>query len=152
MEKHMQMSVRGKNEKLTKKETKSLLSFLGQELLGPKLAPNVYVELHFQPLEGNVWGLCSPTDYDYKTHRDFDIWISPEISKKEQLKTICHEMVHVKQYARGELKDYSYCKFKWKGVKLLITEDEDYYTAPWETEANELESVLYNKYKKHLKG
>ena len=52
------------------------------------------------------------------------------------LQNFAHEMVHVKQWARGELKDvmrgYSLCK--WKG-ELVDTEKVEYYDTPWEIEA-----------------
>jgi len=63
---------------------------------------------------------------------------------------ITHEMVHVKQHARNELKD---CKAialkKWKGEDhiALYTTVEEYMNLPWEEEAYRLQEVLLNEYK-----
>jgi hypothetical protein len=87
---------------------------------------------------GNTWGIC---------HGDKDS-VCMEIARKdiqrnlsflEIMKVIAHEMVHAKQYFRGELvtKD---CKQYWKGN---LAESYTYYTAPWEQEARELEQTLF---------
>jgi len=57
------------------------------------------------------------------------------------IRTLAHEMVHIKQFARGELRMLytGYCA-KWKGEKY--TNDILYETRPWEIEANTLEPVL----------
>lgn len=57
------------------------------------------------------------------------------------ISTLAHEMVHIKQFARGELRMLytGYCA-KWKGEKYL--DDAHYETCPWEVEANSIEPVL----------
>ena len=62
-------------------------------------------------------------------------------------------MVHVKQWARGELKDvmkgYSLCK--WKG-KVFDTDKVEYYDAPWEIEAFGREYGLYIRWRNEFMG
>lgn len=59
--------------------------------------------------------------------------------------TLAHEMVHVKQYARGQLKQYKKrngtTAYTWLGRKY----DTEYYDCPWEIEAYSKERVLANK-------
>jgi hypothetical protein len=56
---------------------------------------------------------------------------------------LAHEMIHVKQYAKGELKDYLRVnKSKWKG-QIIDPEEVDYWDQPWEIEAHEKEKGLY---------
>ena len=38
-------------------------------------------------------------------NRTFEIEINKDIGIKELVTTVCHEMVHVKQYARNEMTD-----------------------------------------------
>ena len=56
--------------------------------------------------------------------------------------TICHEMVHVKQYARNQMTDecvqYGYAT--WKGRK--VNPKTAYYDLPWEKEAYKLQDSL----------
>jgi len=55
-------------------------------------------------------------------------------------------MVHLKQYAKGELKDYARVKsIKWKGQ--VYDEDRiDYWDHPWEIEAYGRERGLYIRF------
>jgi len=56
--------------------------------------------------------------------------------------TIAHEMVHVKQYARGHLKSTRSPKTRyWMGKKVR----KQYYEQPWELEAFSKERILANK-------
>jgi hypothetical protein len=62
-------------------------------------------------------------------------------------KVLAHEMVHVKQHAKGEAKD----KFKkdkyitvWFGEKY--DDDTSYWDQPWEIEAYGLENSLVAKF------
>ena len=57
------------------------------------------------------------------------------------ISTLAHEMVHIKQFARGELRmlNAGYCA-KWKGEKYL--DGIEYDSCPWEFEANTLEPLL----------
>jgi len=44
-------------------------------------------------------------NYDAPRPKEFTIRVGNEDKKiSKQLRTICHEMVHVKQYAKGEMK------------------------------------------------
>jgi hypothetical protein len=58
------------------------------------------------------------------------------------ISTLAHEMVHIKQFARDELRMLytGYCA-KWKGTKY-VDDDVDYETCPWEVEANRIEPGL----------
>ena len=64
------------------------------------------------------------------------------LSFLEQMQTLAHEMVHVRQYIRGELSYGSSGEFQWKkrsagGYK--------YENQPWEKEAIGLAEVLFTK-------
>jgi hypothetical protein len=56
--------------------------------------------------------------------------------------TLAHEMVHVKQYARGQIKHKLGHKTRyWMGKPIR----KQYYDQPWEVEAFSKERVLANK-------
>jgi hypothetical protein len=56
--------------------------------------------------------------------------------------TLAHEMVHVKQYARGQIKHKLGGKtYYWMGRPIR----KQYYEQPWEVEAFSKERVLANK-------
>jgi hypothetical protein len=63
------------------------------------------------------------------------------------LQTLAHEMVHVKQFAKGEIYDHKYRRtFKW-GKRHFNIDKEDYWDLPWEIEAYGRELGLYIKFK-----
>jgi len=69
-------------------------------------------------------------------------WVEKEkIAYEDMMVTLAHEMVHIKQYFRGEL-DGSNHRWVWKGRKA---DGWQYENQPWEREATRLELPLYKK-------
>ena len=73
--------------------------------------------------------------------RKFKIILRAGLGAAATLKCIAHEMVHVKQFALGEL---SLDGTKWK--KETVPTDVDYYYEPCEIEAYGLEVGLWKKF------
>lgn len=71
--------------------------------------------------------------------------IDSRLTDENLFSTLAHEMVHVKQYAKGQLKPVSRRdgtkSFKWLGRMV----NKDYFDCPWELEAFSRERVLSNK-------
>lgn len=63
------------------------------------------------------------------------------------LEALAHEMVHLKQYAKGELKDLIRPPklVRWK-TEYFHADKTDYYFAPWEIEAYGLQQGLLFKF------
>jgi len=148
---HMEVHVKGKNDKLSSKEIKYALEIFGNVLLGKRLAKNVSIDVVNEPMNKNFCGFCEATDHGYRNHRFFEITINCRQSKSMQIRTLAHEMVHVMQFARNELKfldkDNTY---KWRG-KVMRIKSEKYFSMPWEMEAHISEDYLIAYYKNHLK-
>jgi|TARA_R110000772_G_scaffold51910_4_gene119124 hypothetical protein len=89
-------------------------------------------------------GDCERDDESRARPREFSIRVDSTQDLQAMLETVSHEMVHVKQYARGELKDLPSsehcCKWKGKTVNLNSTH---YYDQPWEIEAHGRERGLF---------
>ena len=88
------------------------------------------VNINIKNMEGYE-GTCLDTD-----ERVYEIDVNKKQSLQNILVTICHEMVHVKQFVRKEL--YSECIF-------YKTHDE-YLNLPWEVEAYTKQEELYQKW------
>jgi hypothetical protein len=73
-------------------------------------------------------------DYGDRYPRDFIIRIDTSLSLKSFVETIMHELVHVKQFARGELKQINGRFNKWNKEKYDLNKI-DYWELPWEIEA-----------------
>ena len=60
---------------------------------------------------------------------------------------VLHELVHVKQQFKGELKEINGIEKMWKGEVHIGV---DYYNLPWEKEAYHMQEVLLDEYKKDM--
>ena len=80
-------------------------------------------------------------EYD---ERDYVINIDKKQNYDDFVTAIFHELVHVKQYLKGELKDISALEQRWKGESHISI---DYYDLPWEKEAYHLQEILLEEYK-----
>lgn len=128
---------------------KSAVAFYGKHLLSNTLYKRLYVLINFEYI-GNDYGYCD-FEHDYYRPKEFIITLNKHLSVKQSLLCLAHEMVHVKQYAKGELKNYIRTnKSKWNNT-LIDDEEIDYYERPWEIEAFGRELGLYLKFKESLK-
>ena len=73
---------------------------------------------------------------NYGRKRDVTEWAH------EVLKTLAHELVHVKQYVVGDLSIRSKGMY-WKGELTKIDNMMEYFKSPWEIEAYGLERYLW---------
>jgi hypothetical protein len=104
-----------------------------------KLLPRVRtlsIEVRIKKLE-SAMGYCLNTD----NHKTFELEINKGMSLFDLISTICHEMVHVKQYYRHELRQFEADgKVMWK--TKVIGDNVDYTDLPWEKEAFKKECGL----------
>jgi len=87
-------------------------------------------------LSNNLNGWCQ-----HNHNNNFEILLDSKLQNNELIKTVCHEMVHVKQGVKNELTyEYNdkYCRM-WKGIEYISE-------CPWEIEAYQLEKELFNSY------
>lgn len=78
--------------------------------------------------------------------------LDSKLSVDQLIQTMAHEMVHVKQYAKGQLK-VVYPKrgdpyFTWLGKRSK----KNYFESPWELEAFSRERILANKVVQIISG
>jgi hypothetical protein len=75
--------------------------------------------------------------------------IDPKLDIERLVLTLAHEMVHVKQYARGQIKHRLGSKtYYWMGKQNR----KKYFEQPWELEAFGKERILANKIFKIING
>jgi len=95
-----------------------------------RLKTNINVLMYDQLfINGDVMGYCEAT-----TEREFTISLC---SWGNWLSTLAHEMVHVRQFARGEL---DLMMESWKSRKYCG--HIEYWNQPWEKEARRLQNKL----------
>mgnify|MGYP003328371186 CR=1 FL=1 len=119
---------------------------LNRLLFEGKLPPSSQIVFDIGGIN-NSWAYCQ------KIKDGVKIKLTPTYKSKHFFITIlAHEMVHVKQYAKGEMKDIfrPARMVKWHGVKYNI-EETDYWELPFEIEAYGREKGLYIKFMNYLR-
>ena len=118
------------------------VNFFSDQLFSTKLCKHIVIELE---LKSNFkdHGDCEVLEYNsQRKPRSFKIRLRKKKSHKSLIKTLAHELVHVKQFALGEMSEFH---DRWRdGVDH---KDTEYFDLPWEIEARMMEHVLYDKYK-----
>lgn len=146
----MEIRTKGIPDNVSRSLCKEAIRFYGKELLGKRLANNIKIFLVFEELPNVVNALCQWND-DNHLCRSFVIILNKKMNKKTTFIALAHEMVHVKQYARGELKDYLRSdKVKWRN-KVFRLDKVEYWSSPWEVEAYKKDKILYEKFKQRNK-
>ena len=130
--------------------------FFAAQLLHPRTVQKLEIDLEIvRTLD--VTGECISED-DHKNPRYFTIRLKRQ-PLDEMIKTLAHEMVHVKQYAKNELgKELALARggkglrivTRWQGEFWTPSKKEDgYWDAPWEIEAYGREVGLNHKWVQH---
>ena len=132
-----------KNKVLKQCLSTAAVYFLGI-LLPRKLNIQIDIRVVYGLLENEfAYGEC----YDYTNIEGssaYKIQIEGLMKPLDILSTLAHEMVHVKQFDKKELKFLLKCN-KWHGVKF--DSETKYADYPWEHEAEKLEIELRNSFK-----
>tara|TARA_A100001035_G_C27762386_1_gene491908 strand:- start:316 stop:783 length:468 start_codon:yes stop_codon:yes gene_type:complete len=137
----MQVHIKG-GSKRQKQLVRSMVNFCQKKLM-PKMY-NIEVNINLRNFgKDDSLGYAIPSDYaDLHRPREFDVDINKQQKLRRLLETVAHEMVHVKQFARGELyESVRRNKHRWQG-KWLNT-DPKYWDQPWEIEAHGREVGLF---------
>jgi hypothetical protein len=147
----MNIDIKGKTKAMCKAEIKFATAFFAQYIMGTRLAKNLDIEIRFEDQGKLAEGYCAPIDAERRP-RIFEIGIKPKMRRHKMLQCLAHEMVHVKQYARGEL-SAELITAKWQGKTYKLTNSfEDYLNWPWEVEAYGRDRALYLFYQVMLKS
>ena len=123
-----------------------MLEFCALKLF-PKRMKNVSIKLHLKHYEYEGEALIEE-DTRIKNPRNFRVIIDPYKLEKDDwgrelnysewvskiLRTLGHEMVHVKQYIMGEL-TFKAGALSWKSEKVGWMSEDEYYCSPHEVEA-----------------
>lgn len=129
--------------KRQKELVESIAEFCAYKLM-PRLAPKISITIKLSDTlkkREKIYGDCIWEDEDLYP-REFTIRADACQKQRQLLETIAHEMVHVKQYARDEMRQLStkpVCRFNG----AHYPNDLDYWDQPWEIEAHGREKGLF---------
>lgn len=130
------------------------VAFESAEFVIQKFMPRLIdkISIRFKGIDGllereGIYGDCD-YEIDGPTIRDFVIRVDNKLKLNRFAQVIMHEMVHVKQYAKGELKQLERVEkptYRWRGDRIT-TDKLDYYDLPWEIEAHGREWGLVSQF------
>ena len=137
----MKLSVVGcPDKKLFLPYVKRAARFYAQSLFKPRALENLILKIKFNK-KIDAYGYASVTEFSPSNKpRQFEIELHPGIGAYDILKTLAHEMVHVRQYIQG---DVNIKLTRWKGTAVA---DVDYWDQPWEIDAHGREDGLLTKF------
>ena len=134
----MILHVKGSN-KATRRLVESAAWFYAEKLMGKRLVNTLELTINLTrnltEKEG-AEGFCIWDEWETaKTPRAFTIDLDCSLNIRNILINVAHEMVHVKQWVKGEMYEYTTPNI----VRFIKTKydmnDMDYYDYPWEIEA-----------------
>lgn len=141
----MQIKILGQVSDKFQRIIEEVTTFTLSQLLSQRILNNINIKIilhrsHFN--KDKDLGVC-----DFKLTypiRDFTLHIYAGVPQPKILLTLFHELVHIRQYAVGDLAPtYRHVSHvRWEGV-WLDTETHNYYDLPWEIEAHGRERGLY---------
>jgi len=153
----MKLILRAKGVTLTPKERKILrmaTHFYASRLMSDRLSNTLEININVIKdfyVKNKILGEAFPKDdvLGLPSNKQFVINLEWNKIGKRVLQCLAHEMVHIKQYAKGELKFHE--------KRNLVTfqreqyQGDEYWESLWEIEAYGREIGLYQKFKPTLK-
>ena len=129
----------------SKKEYRDLVRraawYYAEKLMGKRLLKTLEIDIKLirnMSAKTDCEGTCIWNEWEdlKKTPREFTIELDSSISIRNILTNLAHEMVHVKQWVKGEMYEYSSNSNMIRFMKKKYDmNDMDYYDYPWEIEA-----------------
>lgn len=148
----MILHVKGSN-KAFRRLIESAAWFYAEKLLGKRLMESLEITINLKKnllsKEGNE-GSAIWEDDSYRP-KEFIIELDSTVKIRNILITLAHEMVHVKQWAKDEMYEYTnmmgMVRFKGEKIHLELT---DYWDYPWEIEAYGKQLGLFVRFCEHM--
>jgi hypothetical protein len=144
----MKVYIKGKPYKsgLSNELIRKAVKFYMSQLLEVEKYKDLKIRIEFTKMSGDNIGLMSWLGDENRKPKEYEVIVKDSLSKNNVLKILAHEMVHVKQFATGEMYDHvkgNKVHFKGKSYSMITDNSPDYYFSPWEIEAYGREVGLY---------
>lgn len=149
----MKVTIRTKNgavlSPFERKVIRNAATFYAKQLLSDRVTDNLDVKINLIEdyyKDTKFLGDAMPLDdMDNRYPREFEINMDRRKRLKAIVYSLAHEFIHVKQFAKGEL------KYHTKGNQVTFNrmkyDDDGYWDSPWEIEAYGKEPGLWQRFK-----
>jgi hypothetical protein len=155
----LRIRIYGTPNNVSRREVCKALRYYAEYLMSDGLLETLTIRLDFRRLRGFKADLAW-TDRRERPKR-FRMNVHENLSREKVLESLAHEMVHVKQYATGQMMEYATdAEFvRWENEAWEsdvddtgdVCSDEKYWFSPWELEARSLERGLFKTFELHHK-
>ena len=138
-----------KKRKLVKQAAKWMIGYT----LGHRLAKHITLKIRITEKlkDSHFYGSVIWEDDNHRP-REYDMELCNYLKDSMLYRVLAHEIVHIRQYATGDLKDLTsqanYCK--WKN-DLVLAEGRgsgSYFDLPWEVEARREQGIILKEWKR----
>ena len=147
----MKVNISGKAENISNKEIRHAVFFYTKKLLGNSLAKKITLDIIIdKELLKNfeMFANISPIEADPRP-KHYEMEIDAKLTKKQFLVSLAHEIIHLKQFAKNQMRDLESKKMtRWMG-DYYVEDNINYWRRPWEVEAHKGEKILYEEYINH---
>jgi hypothetical protein len=152
----MKITITGIISELLKAKVGKAVQFYASELMSTRMCNTLTITVDLSTVDKKAVGTMYKTCIGSEKQKDFFISIDPTLPNEMLFEVLAHEMVHVKQSAKGEYqlrlwKSDKKVHARWRGTELGVFEQIPYNQRPWEVEAYAMEAELFKKAKKKLK-
>jgi hypothetical protein len=134
---------------IDREEARDLIKWMGRELRIDRYKDPIFIDLRFRYGFEKTEKCQAEVLYEDTNYRPrmFTISVDQQLGRLKMMRSLIHEMVHVKQFASGKMFDLmrKYGHRKWCN-KVINVRKIKYRELPWEKEAYELEKVYYKSY------
>ncbi len=144
----MKVYISGKAENISNKEIRDAVFFYLKKLLGNSMSQKITLDIVIEKdllKTYEMYAAISPLEAETRP-KHYELEIDSKLPKKQFLVSLAHEMIHLKQFAKDQMRDLESKKMtRWLG-QYYDEENLDYWSRPWEKEAHENEVSLYESY------
>lgn len=137
-----------------KRFAKSIAEFCIEKLMSFRLSKNIDIRIIFKNTlykKTESFGETAYYEDSGMPPKDFVIEIDSNLKLRNMLETIAHEIVHIKQWASGEMKETELSHItKFKKHKVN-SQKVSYWDQPWEIEALGREEGLFIQWAEKMK-
>lgn len=138
-----------KKRKLVKQAAKWMLGYA----LGNRLSNNISLNIVLDDtlINTKFYGSVTWEDDNHRP-REYEMDLCNHLKDSMLFRVLAHEIVHIRQYATGDLKDLitqaNYCKWKNELVQSEGRGSGSYFDFPWEVEARRDQEIILRSWKK----
>lgn len=143
----MQVVIKG-GKKYQRERVESIAHYSAKRIMSTRLSNLVTVTIKLKKdlfHREALYGDAEPDDWSEARPKEFIIRVDSSLKLRPLLQTVCHELVHVSQYAKNEMREVTIkgvMSTRYKG-KYYPQDKVRYWSQPWEIEANGLERGLF---------